>query len=206
MGSWWVFVALVWVSLVVPGPDFVVVVQAAWGGPRRGIPVALGAVVGLCTHVALAVLSLGAALTALPHVLPYLWPVGGLVLLWLGANMVRTRSSATSDPDPVVSAHRPGHLFLRGWLVNATNPKALLFFTSVLPGFLAPDRPLGAQVAFLGLIVVASAALWWTVVVATVCSLPAGRGGGPGTVATRVGGVVLLCMGVALLTRVFWHT
>jgi homoserine/homoserine lactone efflux protein len=38
-----------------------------------------------------------------------------------------------------------------GFLVNATNPKALLFYLAVLPQFVVPDAPLPSQYVVVGL-------------------------------------------------------
>jgi homoserine/homoserine lactone efflux protein len=42
-------------------------------------------------------------------------------------------------------------LLARGFLVNATNPKALLFYLAVLPQFVVPDAPLLSQYVVIGL-------------------------------------------------------
>ena len=45
------------------------------------------------------------------------------------------------------AATRP---FLDGFVVQITNPKALLFFTAVLPPFIDLDRPMVPQLAMFG--------------------------------------------------------
>jgi homoserine/homoserine lactone efflux protein len=41
-------------------------------------------------------------------------------------------------------------LLARGFLVNATNPKALMFYLAVLPQFVVPSAPLASQYAVIG--------------------------------------------------------
>ncbi|MFL1433082.1 MULTISPECIES: LysE family transporter [unclassified Nocardiopsis] len=100
--TWWTFTLLVWVSLVVPGPDFVVIAQAALAGTGRGVRTAAGVVAGLCLHSAAAAAGLGALLVSFPGVMGPLRLVGGGVLIWFGISMLRPAATAapssTSNP------------------------------------------------------------------------------------------------------------
>jgi homoserine/homoserine lactone efflux protein len=49
----------------------------------------------------------------------------------------------------------PVELLVRGFLVNATNPKGLVFFLAVLPQFVAPTQPLLPQYLAVGVTMVA---------------------------------------------------
>jgi homoserine/homoserine lactone efflux protein len=73
----------------------------------------------------------------------------------------------SGDPDRAVSrrrrdpvdGHRPdprrAPRLLRGFLVNATNPKGLVFFLAVLPQFVVPSAPLLPQYLAIGATMVA---------------------------------------------------
>ena len=51
---------------------------------------------------------------------------------------------------PQRSAGRGGELVVRGFLVNATNPKSMIFMLAVLPQFIDPARPQFVQYAICG--------------------------------------------------------
>ncbi|WP_186356640.1 LysE family translocator [Streptomonospora sp. PA3] len=194
--EWWAFAVLLWITLVVPGPDFVVIAQAAVSGTVHGVRAAAGVVAGLCLHGVVALTGLGAVLASSPELMGPLRLVGGGVLVWFGVGLLR--SPVAPEDDREEGTGGSGRCFLRGLAVNVLNPKALLFFAAVLPQFVSAERAVLPQVAVLGATVVASAALWWTLVVAAIRTIPLPRGGAAGRVATRVGGAVFVAFGAAL--------
>ncbi len=120
-------------------------------GMNRG-PRAVGlAVVGmnsatLVWFVAAAV-GLGALIRALPDVFAFLTVAGALYLIWLGLRALTAAvrgggaisTGPTSDGSPLA----------QGFAVQIANPKAVLFFSAVLPPFIDLSRPLVPQlVAF----------------------------------------------------------
>jgi threonine/homoserine/homoserine lactone efflux protein len=71
---------------------------------------------------------------------------GGLYVAWLGIKAIRAGLRGEAATSAVVPK-RGRTAFGDGFLVQATNPKALLFFTAVLPPFLDTARPLAPQMA-----------------------------------------------------------
>ena len=116
-------------------------------GMNRG-PRAVGlAVVGmnsatLVWFVAAAV-GLGALIRALPDVFAFLTVAGALYLVWLGLRALTAAvwgggaisTGPTSDGSPLA----------QGFAVQIANPKAVLFFSAVLPPFIDLSRPLVPQ-------------------------------------------------------------
>ena len=72
-------------------------------------------------------------------------------------------STATTKTPAQTSRHS---VFLRGFLVGASNPKALLFFAAFFPQFLNPTLPFAPQFGILSLTFVA-----FEMTVLTVCAL-----------------------------------
>jgi homoserine/homoserine lactone efflux protein len=69
-------------------------------------------------------------------------------LIWLGVQQWRSPASPVSAPS--VAAQLPNaqlwrSLLLRGWTVNALNPKGTVFLLAVIPQFLQADQPLLGQ-------------------------------------------------------------
>jgi homoserine/homoserine lactone efflux protein len=59
------------------------------------------------------------------------------------------RSLVPKD-DSTVRVGSPGKTFLSGFLLQSSNPKAIVFFTALLPQFLDPHLRVGPQIAILG--------------------------------------------------------
>ena len=66
-------------------------------------------------------------------------------LLWLAWKQWQAQPEALDDSAAPRPIGRPLSLMLRGFVVNASNPKAIVFILAVLPQFLDPQRPLLLQ-------------------------------------------------------------
>ena len=142
-----------------PGPDNMMVLGAGIAkGRARGIAFGLGCALGCLNHTLLAVIGVSALIAASPVAFTALKVVGGLYLVWMGLQALRSRGGATVAAGvPDESARQ---LFFKGLVANAINPKVVLFFLSFLPQFVVASRgDANWQIAWLGLIFTAQAAL-----------------------------------------------
>jgi threonine/homoserine/homoserine lactone efflux protein len=142
-----------------PGPDNMMVLGAGIAkGRARGIAFGLGCAMGCLNHTLLAVIGVSALIAASPLAFTALKVVGGLYLIWMGVQALRSRGGAkVAAGVPDESARR---LFVKGLVANAINPKVVLFFLSFLPQFVVASRgDANWQIAWLGLIFTAQAAL-----------------------------------------------
>lgn len=81
--------------------------------------------------------------------------VGVAYLAYLAFRQWRTVSSDLREQiGRSVDGGRTG-LWVRGFLVNATNPKGLMFFLAVMPQFVVPTAPLMPQYATIGVTMIA---------------------------------------------------
>jgi len=141
------FLGVMAVMAVTPGPANIFAVST---GMARGRKAALIGVVGMnCATLVwfgAAALGLGALVKALPEVFRWVAILGALYVAWLGLKALKGAFATAADPqDAVVHASRG--VFLDGFLVQIANPKAVLFFTAVLPPFLDIQRPMAPQLA-----------------------------------------------------------
>jgi threonine/homoserine/homoserine lactone efflux protein len=68
--------------------------------------------------------------------------VGVAYLAYLGVRLLRSKGTLTVTGDSGSAERSPGRaVFLRSFLVAATNPKGYLFFSAFLPQFVAPAQP-----------------------------------------------------------------
>ena len=141
-----------------PGPNVLLMIST---GLRSGSRAALSVVAGimLASFVYLAVAAGGviAAVTASPMLFAIIRYAGAAYLVYLGLRLI---VAALRPPAPTAgaigtaAAQTPpqGQFFWQGFVTHISNPKAVLFWTAVLPQFIDATAPVTAQVVSLGLL------------------------------------------------------
>lgn len=119
-------------------------------GVKRGYWNILGLEVGLMLQLALVATGLGAAVASSMLAFTVIKWVGVAYLLYLAIRQWRAVAvDLTAQVDGAVSTGYRS-MVVRGFLVNATNPKSLLFFLAVMPQFVVPTAPLLPQYLAIG--------------------------------------------------------
>lgn len=145
------FLGVMAVMAVTPGPANLFSVA---NGVQRGPAGALAGVAGMnaatLVWFAAAALGLGALVVAFPEAFRLISIGGALYVAWLGVNALRGAFRTAADPDaPTIRLGRSA--MADGFMVQIANPKAVLFFTAVLPPFLDVNRPAAPQLALFAL-------------------------------------------------------
>ena len=141
------------VFVAIPGPSVLFVISRGVALGRRA---ALFTVLGNSSGVYVQIIAVAAGIGAIVErsVLAYevLRLAGAAYIVYLGVQAVRHRRELSTVLD--VAAVRPARqLFREGFVVGVTNPKAIVFFTAVLPQFVNPDgAPVPLQLFALGTI------------------------------------------------------
>lgn len=129
-----------------PGPAVLCVLSNALSrGAARATWANLGIISGNGLYFVLSGTGVGALLLASYQVFSTVRWIGAAYLIWLGLSTIFGKGSALAvkgDRDDKASAAR---IFLNGLITQLSNPKALIFFTALLPQFLDPHRPLVTQ-------------------------------------------------------------
>ncbi|KES06027.1 lysine transporter LysE [Streptomyces toyocaensis] len=176
------FLGVVLVAYVVPGPDFLVVVRSAAEHPSKGRAAALGAQAGLCVHMLAAVAGLSVVAARSPVMYETIELAGAAYVLYLGVRAVLAarRVAIEGRPRDPAGAYatesgesrfhwRSG--FTQGFLTNVLNPKAALFFLSILPQFVDDGGPMARQVLLLGILDVLIGVVYWFALVVVAARL-----------------------------------
>lgn len=151
-----------------PGPDFILVSQQTLSnGKRSGFMVSIGIALGLSVHIIYSALGLAAVIASSTTALWVIKIIGGCYLLYLGVQGLRTQpqnkiegSSSTKN----IVKHSNLKAIAKGFLCNALNPKAPIYFVALFTVVLSPNLPLlhlviyGAWMMFLQL-------LWFSTVI-----------------------------------------
>lgn len=133
-------------------------------GRIAGLLAVVGVATGLSVHAVVAALGFGILISKAPaayEVLRWTGVVYILFLAWEGWQPDKENS-------PGHAGWSSGSLFWRGFFSNVFNPKSIIFFVSVVPGFVRLDsggRSMPVQVALLGIVYVAIATIIHTAIV-----------------------------------------
>lgn len=168
MGEFLALATIHFLAVVAPGPDFAVTIRQSVRFDRWvGICTALGIGAGISVHVLYTLLGVGALMHTLPWLLTGAKVVGGAYILYLGVSLLRSQPKSILEGDN--AAEEPPHeqtllkAFTTGFLTNATNPKATLFFLAIFTTIISTDTPLNIQ-ALYGVWMCFVNALWFVIV------------------------------------------
>lgn len=140
-------------STAIPGPAVLyVTTQGMRGGMRSGLPTAFGILAADAFYIVLSVTGLSAILAASYQLFTIMKWAGALYLVYLGVRLVISGFSAAAAPAVPEGDGGTGRSFLSGFALHAANPKALLYFGSLVPQFVVPGRPVAMQLAALALV------------------------------------------------------
>jgi threonine/homoserine/homoserine lactone efflux protein len=149
--AWLLFCATETVLCFTPGPAVLLVVSLALTrGPAAGLGASFGILAANALYFVLSATSLGAILLASWDLFVLVKWLGAAYLVYLGAKMlwspsISLPSAHADDPRPRTRS------FAQGFLTQMANPKALIFFTAILPQFIDTSAPVAFQVAILGI-------------------------------------------------------
>ena len=153
-----------------PGPDnLFVLAQSVMRGRRAGMLVVLGLCTGLVAHTALVASGLAVVFAASASAFVVLKLIGSAYLLFLAWQAFHV-TDARNDEKAASAGHRadtfasdvaatgvptpmPLQMYIRGIIMNLTNPKVILFFLAFLPQFVQIGKgPVALQLCWFGFI------------------------------------------------------
>ncbi|MEY8879693.1 MAG: LysE family transporter [Leptothrix sp. (in: b-proteobacteria)] len=168
---WLTFLAAAVAISLSPGPGAIAALSAGLQhGFRRAQPIAFGLLLGVWTQLLVVGVGVGVLLAASGQAFAIVKWIGAAYLVWLGVQQWRAtgsplsgsalgdgvmpqasqESQASERSAAVAPRGLTRALVLRGWVVNALNPKGTVFLLAVLPQFIEPARPLLAQYLAIG--------------------------------------------------------
>ncbi|MTE11325.1 LysE family translocator [Nocardia aurantiaca] len=127
------------VIVIIPGPGVLFVIgRALTYGRRAALLSVLGHSVGVLVILGLVAAGLGAILAASAIALSVVKLAGALYLIYLGIQAIRERRTLREAFEAKVEPMENGRVLRQAVLVGLTNPKAIIFFSAVLPQFVEP--------------------------------------------------------------------
>lgn len=137
---------------LVPGPDnLFVLTQSALSGKKTGLVVVCGLCTGLIFHCCAVALGVAAIFQTSVVAFNLLKWVGAVYLVYLAYLSFRAPTANIEGGNELRLSSRK--LYLRGIIMNITNPKVSIFFLAFLPQFVDPmGSAVSLQILQLGLL------------------------------------------------------
>ncbi|MCB1757303.1 MAG: LysE family translocator [Gammaproteobacteria bacterium] len=144
------FLATTFVVVLSPGPAAIAVtVEAASNGYKRSVLVIGGIAVANIVFFILSATGIAALIIASHTLFNVIKWVGVVYLLYLGAGAIFSKAGPLSIDPSRKARGRAVKVFLRGFVLEISNPKALLYFSALLPQFIDISAPIIPQLAVL---------------------------------------------------------
>lgn len=156
------FVATSAVIIAVPGPSLLFTIgRALSAGRREALLTVAGNALGLLAQAVAVAVGLGAVLAASAAAYTIVKLAGASYLIYLGVQAIRHRHElaealAQDDGQQARSGKRS---LVQGLTVGVTNPKTLVFLSSLLPQFIDRSAAAAPQIVMLGAIFAGLAAV-----------------------------------------------
>jgi RhtB (resistance to homoserine/threonine) family protein len=153
-----------------PGPDFAIVVrQSLAHGRRTAIWTSLGIGAAILLHVSYSLLGIGLLLRSSETWFNVVKFAGAAYIAWLGIQSLRSRprestaTATTIETGNVSTSVAQRGAFTVGFLTNALNPKATLFFISLFAMIVSSQTPKLVQSLY-GFWMALATAAWFSLV------------------------------------------
>ena len=168
------------IALMSPGPDFALVVQnATRHGRQTGLYIALGLSCGILLHSLLSLTGISYLVHQQPTLFAIIQLAGGSYLLYLGYGALKATWQIIQNHDDDAAIVNSNDLILtnkrqafsKGFATNILNPKALVFFISLMSSLVPADMSLSGK--GFALIILFGLSLFWFSLLAWMLSTKA---------------------------------
>jgi threonine/homoserine/homoserine lactone efflux protein len=148
--TYWLYVLAEAALSLSPGPAVMLVIAYGLGRcALLSIPATLGILSANAFYFALSATGLGALLaTSHAFFVAVKW-IGAAYLVWLGGRALFGHPSPITLSRPPDAANAWRAIYRSGLTLQLGNPKTLIFFVAILPQFVDPRLPIGAQMVWL---------------------------------------------------------
>lgn len=150
-----------------PGPDFLIVTKnSITNGRKIGILTALGVGLGILVHVTYCLLGIGLIISKSILIFNIIKYIGAGYLIYIGIKALQAKKKNPVTETPEITEVKqvlPWQAIRTGFLVNALNPKATLFFLALFTQVIDPKTPLFIQTLY-GLEMFLATSLWFSIV------------------------------------------
>lgn len=199
------FVLIVVAQVGSPGPSTVFLIRnAVIHGPSRAVWVLTGDLLAIAVLASCSMLGIDALLMSNPRVFMAIKTAGAGYLIWLGIQQLRLAHRRVVNENALPSSERLASLWRKSFVVGISNPKAILFFSALLPQFVDPkDTNTGALLSLILLFLLIKLMVLATYALAAKKVSHSLAKPGAAAWGKRLTGAVLVMFGVAMGSSAF---
>ncbi len=148
---WFIFATTEFLLSMTPGPAVLLVIsQGMKFGGRSSVKGTLGILSGNAVYFVLSAAGLGTLLLASAQLFQVIKWIGAAYLVFLGIKMLLSKGELTEQNEQAPSPQVSRKLFSQGLITQLANPKAIIFFTALLPQFITTNENVLLQFFILG--------------------------------------------------------
>lgn len=152
LSTWLAFFAASWAISISPGAGALAAMSAGLNhGFRRGYITTIGLVLGIWSQLLVVGVGLGALVATSSTAFQLVKWCGVAYLVYLGIQQWRAPARPLAELQATAAQVSVRSMILRGWMINAVNPKGTVFLLAVVPQFLNVEQPLAPQYLIIGL-------------------------------------------------------
>lgn len=145
--TWAYYTLAVIILTASPGPSSLLcMTRGLTSGWKSGVYNALGSLTAITSILTLSFTGLGVVILSSELIFNVIKWAGAAYLIYLGVKAF-TSKQEDYDPSNITQTNnlRFHNLFVSGFVVGASNPKAILFFTALFPQFIDPSMNMVTQ-------------------------------------------------------------
>lgn len=151
LGLYSIFLVTTVMLILVPGPAAITVAaQGATHSPQKVFLCVLGVASADAIFFALSATGIASLIVASNHLFSIIKWLGVAYLLYLGITALFSKSGSIKI-DAKSTNLTPVKLFTKGLVIQLANPKALMYFSALLPQFIDSNEPIVFQIFLMGL-------------------------------------------------------
>jgi threonine/homoserine/homoserine lactone efflux protein len=146
--TWLYYSLAVLILTASPGPSVLLcMTKAVTEGFRASMSTALGSLTAIVSIMTLSFSGLGVVIATSEVAFNIIKWSGAVYLIYLGYKALTSKQETyqISDQDRIPSIATKKSLYITGFIVGASNPKAIVFFTALFPQFINTSEPLLIQ-------------------------------------------------------------
>ena len=162
LNEYLIFAFALLLALLSPGPEFAMILkQSITYGKRSSVIASFGVGLGISVHIIYTLLGIGFIISQSILLFSIVKYLGAAYLIYIGYQSLKSAGLKLKKQQVQnYSDISDKKSFVLGFLCNALNPKATLFFISMFTVVISPSTPMSVQI-FYGIFAMLATTLWF---------------------------------------------